>query len=99
MERQYVQASGRTYLVLACAAEGGHLDFHQSLGRELRYLAQHVDVGSILGKLSQSNSCVGYRDFRQGQGFVGCTSNLIRPLRWPLATMLSLAALFDLSQA
>ncbi len=40
-----------------------HIEFHQALGHELHHLAQHVDVGSLLGELGRCDSSGGHRDF------------------------------------
>ena len=51
-------------------------ELHQALGRELHHLAQHVDVGALLGKLGQCHSG-GHRDcFWTGVG--GSHLNLSR---------------------
>lgn len=39
------------FLVVAGAAAGFNVEFHETLGHELHHLAQHVDVGSLLGEL------------------------------------------------
>ena len=38
-------------LVIAGAAAGFNIEFHEALGHELHHLAQHVDFGSLLGEL------------------------------------------------
>ena len=39
-------------LVVAGAAACLNVEFHEALGRELHHLAQHVNVGSLLGEQS-----------------------------------------------
>src|SRR6185436_18224512 len=48
-------------LVVAGAAARFDIELHQALGHELNHLAQHIDVGSLLGKLGQCHSGGGHR--------------------------------------
>jgi len=56
-----------TLLVVAGAAARFDIELHQALGHELNHLAQHVDVGSLLGKLGQCHSGGGHRGNLLGQ--------------------------------
>src|SRR5664280_3924153 len=44
------------------------VELHQALGHELHHLAQHVDVGSLLGELGKCHSGGGHRVFPSDQG-------------------------------
>jgi hypothetical protein len=50
-----VQPLGRL-LVVAGAAAPVDVELHQALRHELHHLAQHVDVGPLLGEVSQCQS-------------------------------------------
>jgi hypothetical protein len=46
-----VQPRGGRLLVVAGAAAALDVDLHEALGHELHHLAQHIDVGALLGEL------------------------------------------------
>src|SRR6185436_18184618 len=52
------------------------VELHQPLGHELHHLAQHVDVGSLLGELGQCHSGGGHRGYLLGTWLVGRTSTI-----------------------
>src|SRR5664280_1287046 len=55
-------------LVVAGTAALLDVELHQALGHELHHLAQHVDVGSLLGELGKCHSGGGHRVFPSDQG-------------------------------
>src|SRR5205814_10045753 len=54
-------------LVIAGAATPFDIELHEALGHELHHLAQHVDVGSLLGEFGQCHSGGGHRGNLLGQ--------------------------------
>jgi hypothetical protein len=49
-------------LVVASAAAPLDVDLHEPLGHELHHLAQHVHIGTLLGKFGQCDSRGGHRE-------------------------------------
>src|SRR5207237_1156665 len=72
----------RRLLVVAGAAARLDVQLHQPLGHELHYLAQHVDVGSLLGELGQCHSGGGHRGNLLRTGCWGAPQPYPGP-RWP----------------